>query len=253
METFAYQIQCLTNLHVGSGDVNYNIIDNEVERDPVTNYPTIHASGLKGALREHFTAKKQPDSIVTYVFGQNQKSGDIKPGAYKFLDAWLLARPMRVSGRLASVMVVSEKSVNDFIDRMNTFGITQYGTEHLRVDFGAHTFLTNVNNISVEGESTGKLDKKADSLLKKLTDLIGEKYAVVRDFNDFDLPVIARNCLDNGISKNLWYEEVVPHDSVFYTFILTPDKEMKLSLDEIIQIGGHGSIGCGFTKFTKLN
>ncbi len=83
--------------------------------------------------------------------------------------------------------------------------------------------------------------------------MIGEKYAVVRDFNDFDLPVIARNCLDNGISKNLWYEEVVPHDSVFYTFILTPDKEMKLSLDEIIQIGGHGSIGCGFTKFTKLN
>ena len=33
----------------------------------------------------------------------------------------------------------------------------------------------------------------------------------------------------------------------------TPDDEMKLDLSEIIQIGGHASIGCGFTKFTKLN
>ena len=44
----------MTNMHVGNGDVNYNIIDNEVEKDPVTGYPTINASGVKGALREFF-------------------------------------------------------------------------------------------------------------------------------------------------------------------------------------------------------
>ena len=53
MSFFAYKIDCITNLHVGSGDLNYNIVDNEVERDAVTGYPVIHASGLKGALREH--------------------------------------------------------------------------------------------------------------------------------------------------------------------------------------------------------
>ena len=49
-----YFIKCLTNLHVGSGDVNFNIIDEEIEKDPVTGYPTINASGVKGALRQFF-------------------------------------------------------------------------------------------------------------------------------------------------------------------------------------------------------
>ena len=35
MNAMILRLECLTNLHVGNGDVNYNIIDNEVERDPV--------------------------------------------------------------------------------------------------------------------------------------------------------------------------------------------------------------------------
>ena len=105
----------------------------------------------------------------------------------------------------------------------------------------------------MEAETTEPIPKSAMTVLEKLAGVIGNKIAIVKDFNDYDLPVIARHYLDNGESKNLWYEEVVPHDSVFYTFILTPDKEMELDLNEIIQIGGHASIGCGFTKFTQLN
>lgn len=33
----AYFIQCITNMHVGSGDANYGIVDKLVQRDPVTN------------------------------------------------------------------------------------------------------------------------------------------------------------------------------------------------------------------------
>ena len=254
MSVFAYKIDCLTNLHVGSGDLNYNIIDNEVERDAVTGYPVIHASGLKGALREHYSKKKVSQQKSLDVFGQEPRSDEIKAGSYKFLDAYLLARPMRVSGQLASVMVVSEKSVNDFIRRMNTFGIKEFGSAYLSVKFPENVnFFSNVSGISVEAETTEPIPKSAMTVLEKLAGVIGNKIAIVKDFNEYDLPVIARNYLDNGESKNLWYEEVVPHDSVFYTFILTPDKEMELDLNEIIQIGGHASIGCGFTKFTQLN
>ena len=119
MGVFAYKIDCLTNLHVGSGDLNYNIVDNEVERDAVTGYPVVHASGLKGALREHYSKKNDLQFNIIDVFGQEAGAAEIKAGDYKFLDAYLLARPMRVSGQLASIMVVSEKSVNDFIRRMN--------------------------------------------------------------------------------------------------------------------------------------
>ena len=253
MGVFAYKINCLTNLHVGSGDLNYNIVDNEVERDAVTGYPVVHASGLKGALREHFS-KKNDKNFINDVFGQDVGDDEIKAGDYKFLDAYLLARPMRVSGQLASIPVVSEKSVNDFIRRMNAFGITEYGTEYLCVDFPKNVnFLSNVSGINVEAETTGAIPAEAMNVLKGLENLIGNKVAIVKDFNDYDLPVVARNQLKEGESVNLWYEEVVPHDSVFYTVIITPDDNMKLDFGEIIQIGGHASIGCGFTKFAMLN
>ena len=54
MGAIVVNLECVTNMHVGNGDVNFNIIDNEVERDVVTGYPTINASGVKGALREYF-------------------------------------------------------------------------------------------------------------------------------------------------------------------------------------------------------
>ena len=254
MGIFAYKIKCLTNLHVGSGDLNYNIVDNEVERDPVTGYPVIHASGLKGALREHFSNKNDIAFDVTDVFGQESGSDKIKAGSYKFLDARLLARPMRTSGQESSVMVVSERSVNDFIRLMNDFGVTKFGAELLNVEFPKGVnFLSNVSNARVEAETTGAIPQNAMNILNGLKDLIGDKIAVVKDFNDYDLPVVARNCLEDGESKNLWYEEIVPHDSVFYTFIITPDNKMELDFADIIQIGGNASIGCGFTKFTKLN
>lgn len=253
MSVFAYKIDCLTNLHVGSGDLNYNIVDNEVERDAVTGFPVIHASGLKGALREHFSKNDSEINIID-IFGQEAGNTEIKAGSYKFLDAYLLARPMRVSGQLASVMVVSEKSVNDFIRRMNAFGVKKYGTQELSVDFPKGVnFLSNVRDVRVEAEETGAIPENAMKVLNGLTDLIGDKLAIVKDFNDYDLPVVARNQLKEGESKNLWYEEVVPHDSVFYTFIMTPGEKMDLDFGGIIQIGGHASIGCGLTRFTKLD
>jgi CRISPR-associated protein Cmr4 len=52
MKTTLYKINTLSNLHVGSGDINFNVIDNQVQRDPVTNLPNINSSSLKGAFRE---------------------------------------------------------------------------------------------------------------------------------------------------------------------------------------------------------
>ena len=43
MAAIIVNLECITNMHVGNGDVNYNIIDNEVEKDPITGYPTINA------------------------------------------------------------------------------------------------------------------------------------------------------------------------------------------------------------------
>ncbi|WP_373697542.1 type III-B CRISPR module RAMP protein Cmr4, partial [Porphyromonas loveana] len=72
------------------------------------------------------------------------------------------------------------------------------------------------------------------------------------------LPVIARNCLDNGESKNLWYEEVVPAESCFVFFISYDDEEKFKLFDEKIQskpvqIGANGSIGYGFCSIKNIS
>ncbi|MCL4539191.1 MAG: RAMP superfamily CRISPR-associated protein, partial [Bacteroidetes bacterium] len=72
------------------------------------------------------------------------------------------------------------------------------------------------------------------------------------------LPVIARNNLENGLSKNLWYEEVVPRESRFYFFVSRPEGldlfEEALNRPEInhkVQIGGNASIGYGLCKLER--
>ena len=96
MKAKIFVIECLTNLHVGNGDVNFNIIDNEVERDVVTGFPTINSSGVKGALRAFFEENKL--SKINEIFG-SENSKVTTSGALKFLSANLLALPIRsISG-----------------------------------------------------------------------------------------------------------------------------------------------------------
>ena len=259
MKVHIYRYTCLTNLHVGSGDVNYNIVDNEVERDPVTDLPMIHASGVKGALREHF-AKTLSSEKIDEIFGARPKNKeDIKAGTYKFLDAKFLSRPMRVgnSAKMASISVVSIDALNDYLALLSAFGCNGYGIERITVEeemFGDAKFLTNCQgDILVEGETTGKLPGEVTAQLLKLRNVVGDVFAVAKNFDRYPLPVMARNRLENGQSKSLWYEEVVPEKSVFYQLILTPTEKMELPLEaEPIQFGGNGSIGCGFIRIEKL-
>lgn len=93
-----YLIECITNLHVGSSGTNYGIVDNLVQRDPVTKFPTINASSLKGALKKHFEKKWDEENIalIPTIFGEEGKGstqGTI--GTYNFLGADLLALPVR--------------------------------------------------------------------------------------------------------------------------------------------------------------
>lgn len=254
-----YKIECLTNLHVGSGEVNYSIVDNEVEKD-INGYPVIHSSGLKGALREH--AEKVQFRInntkVEAIFGQTAGSDTVKPGSYKFFDGNIISRPMRVSGSntMASISVFTLESINRFLKTASVFGLNLFGgithIDDALINFGTSDFVSNVSGIFIEGVKADVLSQQAQDLFNKLEKVIGKKYAVVKDFNVYSLPVIARNYLENGISKNLWYEEVVPHGSVFYTLIITPEEQNELDMSEIKQIGGHSSIGYGFTSFTEL-
>ena len=73
-------------------------------------------------------------------------------------------------------------------------------------------------------------------------------------FQMIDLPIVARNHLIDGKSNNLWYEELVPHQSRFYFITLwegnDEDNIYQYIIDEIpkipISFGGNNSIGNGY-------
>ncbi len=255
MSTNVYLINCITNLHVGSGEVNYNIVDNEVEKDTTTGLPIIHASGIKGALRDKAKKDEIDEKIINTVFGSAGNEGKCNNGSFKFFDAFMLARPMRVYGSdsTSSIPVVSVDSVNRYINMLKLFGRKNHLEPITAPDFDNNSFLTNsTENIKVEGDTTGKISPELSANLMRLGGIFEGVYAIVNSYDAYALPVVARNHLENGESKNLWYEEVVPHGSVFYFVVIAPDDINGYTIPDFVQFGGNASIGCGYTQITAI-
>ena len=272
MITDLYTIKTLSNLHVGSGDINFDLVDNQVQRDTITKLPCINSSSLKGAFREHFSTKENTKNMVKYIFGPDNSSNDShQTGAYSFFEAQLLTRSVR-SNKKAYFNATTPSIIKDLLSSINNFSIN-FDTElkeslkdfsQLSVEDKNPLIFENIEDLIVEDEKAiyHNFDMKIiEAFLGKDITLLSEN-----DFKNLELPIIARNQLENGESKNLWYEEVVPKKSTFYFCIAKPsnvdEKDYKEKIKgfdnrfenegEIVQIGANRSIGYGFCKIKKV-
>lgn len=277
MKTELYTIEALTNLHVGAGDVNFNVIDNQVQRDAISTLPNIHSSSLKGAFREAFRELREDKSRATlcekYIFGQENNSNETQAGAYHFFEAQLLSRPVR-SNKKAYFNATSPKVIENFLETLDAFDIEF--DDDVKNDLEKLSKLSPKDNTPsiFEDISDVKVEDDRATYIKfdtsKLKDLLGESIVLFSDsdFKKLDLPVLARNQLENGESKNLWYEEVVPKKSKFFFYVGTPDNldkadekekiqgynnKFKKLLEKPIQIGANKSIGYGFCKIERVS
>lgn len=233
-----YLIRCLTNLHAGSGDSNFGVIDNLVQRDTITNLPIVHSSSLKGALREHFESDSNNNSIIKHIFGSDNKTNPSEPGKYKFFQANLLAIPVQ-DDIMAYYLTTSPMLLKDFLETCNCSKPLETEVEDIingnnqNNNYPALKNLLNCDNLKVV----------TDDVLKQICD---------------QLPVIARNCLENGISQNLWYEEVVPRETRLYFGVDIPENDINATsfntklTEKNVQIGANASIGYGFCKISKI-
>lgn len=256
MKTYIYTLKCLTNLHVGNGDVNYNIIDNEVEKDPVTNYPTINSSGVKGALRQYFEQIKSNATTALFGSAAGSSSENTKPGKLKIMQANMLARPVRASkGSEAFYMATTKTALLQFEkSALQLAGISAVSANGLDSTLN---YRSVDETIALEGRPVET--KLEDGNIKAdLAKIIGSNFAILSNstFRKFPLPVVARNFLDNGKSQNLWYEELVPHETVFWFAVMGDDSDLT-AFDsavngKVVQFGGNASIGCGQCLISKL-
>jgi CRISPR-associated protein Cmr4 len=234
-----FRVQALTNLHAGGGDSFYGAVDKLVQRDPVTQRPTLFSHSVKGALREYFekelgyeTGSVAQKAFVTHVFGSpvsgNQSAAS--QGQYRFFSADLMAMP------------VPETDFN----KPDSFKLCTQPNFWSELQSKVH--------------SLGNESAAAASLKSVFTAGINPAFTDVTNLKEAleDLPVIARNHLDNGESKNLWYEEFVPHQSVFAFVVQVPQDdshiiEFQNALNnKVVQIGANSTVGYGYCKFTLI-
>jgi len=263
MDYKMYLMRALTNMHVGSGDDTFGVVDKLVQRDPVTYYPAIYSSSLKGALREHCKNIKNKDLCLDYVFGKpsngNQKT---EQGRYRFFTAHILALPAR-SNAAPFFRVTTPSILENLLETLKTFKIPK----------SLVTEIDDLKKISEQTPSPGKAlihgnmsekiedwDMERNPAIPETSLILGSNIALVskEDFTEFieRLPVIARNHLENGKSTNLWYEEIVPRESLFYFMVGFGEKyqnDFETAItDSNVQIGANASIGYGFTQISKI-
>jgi CRISPR-associated protein Cmr4 len=261
MKANLYTIKTLTNLHVGSGDINFDIIDNQVQKDRFL--PIIHSSSLKGALREHFS--KRGDNFINFIFGG--EDDDKKEGAISFFESKLLTRPVR-SNVKPYFSATTPEIIKGLIETIKTFNINYAKLDELEKFYNKIKNFDKITIFSKDNLDEVYLEDKKVKVEKKSFDIDFFKDIAVYPYKEFiklELPVIARNKLENGKSVNLWYEEVVPSESLFYVILLQPTNIDNSDKDKVsqflrsfeqeknFQIGANKSIGYGFCRFKRIS
>lgn len=269
MNTQFYTLRALTPLHAGAGDANFGIIDKHVQRDSLTELPTIFASSVKGSLRQlcATSAGVSADDVVT-IFGSDNAKGSeagsetLRQGRYIFYQAKLLALPIRSSHELY-YLAVTPPLIQELIEDLSLHGSESALKDDLvqlakMNEDGARYFGRSHGKIHLENVSATHADSRTPAHA-----IFGDRLAVL-PVNDFarlakELPTVARNSLNNGISENLWYEEIVPREARFYLPITATTEDGELlngalaNVNNLVQIGGNATVGFGLCQWEKLH
>lgn len=275
MKSFIMGLLAETALHPGT-EQSAGVIDLPVAREAVNGYPVIAGSSLKGALRDLAEQKwggEDPQIIKT--FGKQDNAG-----AVAVTDARLLLLPVRsLTGHYKWVTCpyLLERYQRDrkLAGMPCDIEAPKPGKEQAIInkkdghDTGGSLFLEELV-FDVEQHDLSGLTKSISGLIRHQSvqnRLTGQLVVISDDdfayFARYGLQVNARNVLNNETktSKNLWYEETIPPDSLFYALLIprpgADDALQKLqklfTAQPYLQVGGNETVGQGWCAVTWLD
>ena len=263
----------LTPLHAGAGE-SAGAVDLPIQREKHTEYPVVYSSGIKGSFRYFFECNKVDEKDINLIFGkEGDESGS---GKVIFTDAKIFLFPVRSSEgvfKWVTCPFIIERIKNDlkFIGVEKEIGkITISGHyEGMSSKNNGKTIILEDFPVTIKSP----IEKDVYELIKNLTsqhfddETLKDRLIIVSDGVFKTLvknatQIIARNVLDEvKISKNVWYEETVPPDSLFYLITIPAfggDNAIgifKGEIDEIenkaLQIGGNETIGYGLVRMSN--
>ncbi|MFP4598257.1 MAG: type III-B CRISPR module RAMP protein Cmr4 [Persicimonas sp.] len=255
-----------TSVHPGAGR-STGFVDLPVAREAATDYPVIVGSSLKGALRDQARQSGwKENGRADKVFGVQDNAGDLLVS-----DARLLLLPVR-SLNSHYKWVTCPHLIERYTRDRRRAGVEAKGlaehklnalaNEHSALGFstGETLFLEERQFTTVADIDRGVIDALASLFVHpEAAQRLERQLVVLRDddftwFARYGLSVNARNVLDeeNKTSMNLWYEETIPPDSLFYTVLAERQPDALVAAQELfnqspyVQVGGNATVGQGW-------
>lgn len=270
-------LYAISSVHAGSG-ASTDVVDLPIQRERHTNWPFIQASGVKGAMRDHFEsfyedAKNDSYEIAKEIFGSSKFSNtqETVAGSISVSDAKLLAFPMRsnfypfVWITCPSVIKRLAKDYSLVSGEENSFTDTTFKNEAISlkgIDKDSEVLLEDMEvTVTEKNESLPKwiepYIKKAERLLLVSDEIFN--YAVTHCC-EIQTQITIEDKTGTTVDGSLRYQELLPADSIMYVVfawgsIRVNDEEKKVTdssleiiqstLNNHIQIGGDLTLGKG--------
>lgn len=260
-----------TPMHPGTGQ-SMDVIDLPVMREKTTRFPVIVGSSLKGALRQRAEELWNSDAPDVFTLFGSRESG---AGYLMVSDARLLLLPVR-SLNAPFVWVTCPYVVERWHRDATRLGLRPNYPPLPPVgeDMALTTVALHHQEPLILEEWALKPQTDADGVLDALIDAwvpmiphtsvqnrLRFHLAIVHDsiftfLAQYALPIMAHNVLNDKtkMSENLWYEEVIAPETVFYSLLAPrPGAPTQIGaqvhdlLDRpYIQVGGNETIGYGW-------
>lgn len=265
MKTLLYGLLAETSIHPGAGQSS-GFVDLPVAREAATDYPVIVGSGMKGALLGMARDFDWDDAQRNDVFGKHDNAGGLLVS-----DARLLLLPVR-SLTSSFMWLTCPHAIERFMRDHKRSGRTRDAIESIELEDGDNQtpkYLgPDVGELYLEERQFAHAGGLPEGLTASLKPLVAHKAAaarldkqlvVVSDnsftwFARYGLAVNARNKLhdEKKTSENLWYEETLPPDSLFYWLLAERSNgalekiKSLFSARPYLQVGGNETIGHGW-------
>ena len=238
-------------LHPGTGQA-LGAIDQPVAREGGSHIPVIPGSSHKGSLKHAVTGGNENDEFWPLFGGTDNEGGVL------FSDIRLLLLPIRSSVgsyKWATCPYLLERLARDRTRTGRPAGFevppVGDGTVLTAGNGGERLYLEELTftiQEEVEAQVRDALGKfiPAEDPYAKVSARLGKQLLIMSDddfawFARYGLPIYARNQLekDTKSSKNLWYEEHLPADTLMYG-IVAPRSETKEKYGEKKEKGING-------------
>ncbi len=267
----------ISPIHAGSG-ASTSAVDLPIQRERHTNWPHIQASGVKGAMRDHyrkFAGEKQGQTI-NLIFGSDKGNDELQegakddlPGAISFSDAKLLAFPMR--SNVAPFVWVTCPSVlkrlkNDLefsgfpsfddippLDKENAFTLNGTFPEKVILEDAV---------VSVASVDTGFKFPEGFPDIERLLLISDEMFDYCVSYcTEIQTQIKIDSATGTAKDGALRYQELLPADSFMYSIVYysrsaglkdlqagTIQNHLEDVIKDFIQIGGDETLGRGICK-----